>query len=94
MGDIDSITRSVLGNDSVVIYKYSLPNCARIIEERRAQALVIPSGHADHNTVRNLENQLGIKIPVPIFKAFNMPYSPDKLGELYGNWLRENFTKP
>lgn len=91
LGDINALTQTALGKNSQVLYEYNLPNCAGLIRERKAYALVIPQGHGDHNIIRNLENYLGTELSLPVFPAFEMGYGPIKMGELYQKWLTQTF---
>ncbi len=63
---LDRILREVCGDESEVVYEVNLPNCKRHILEGSISGLIIPKGHGDYNTIKNLQRYLGGEIQVPI----------------------------
>lgn len=84
--DIEEMTNSILGANSKVVYRYNIPACAELIRGGDVHGLVIPMGHGDHNTLRNLECHLG-KVIIPVFNAYKIGYA--EIGEQYRKWLKQ-----
>ena len=88
LGDMEDIAREILGEDSKIIYEYSIPACAEHIKNGRAHGLVIPHGHGDHTAIDNLRRYVG-ELEIPVLKA----YRNQRESGSFRTWLEENFSE-
>lgn len=80
----------VLGSGQGIVHQNNLPSCHDLLQERDFDGLIVPEGHGDYNTIRNLESYNGgKKIGVPVFEAYL--HRPLTREEELAKWLTENF---